>query len=352
MSSEAGYRGIFVISLSQTELDGVWAPSQNDLAIGSVWRWQGEAVRVDGSSELLLLDGGAAAEALRFRAARSARRYLGSVKPARTPSVSTPDTRPLGRGFRVTDGLKSYEISVLTEGAEGGHLAIAGELPPRHTDLFVTDHTMEAQSGTNLGPSGVICFTPGTSISTPNGARLVEEICPGDMVSTRDDGAQEVLWVGTRRMTGARLYAHPHLRPVRIRAGAMGEDRPETDLIVSPGHRMLVSGARAQALFNQSEVLVAARDLIDDQMVLTETGLRDVTYVHLLTSRHQILWANGLEAESFHPANADLDLLDPQQRIGLEALLPDIEGDPFSYGDYARRNLTTPEAAILRYAAV
>ena len=43
-------------------------------------------------------------------------------------------------------------------------------------------------------------------------------------------------------MTGARLYAMPHLRPIRFRAGALGQGRPEDDLLVSPQHRMLVQG--------------------------------------------------------------------------------------------------------------
>jgi len=179
----------------------------------------------------------------------------------------------------------------------------------------------------------------------------VEQIRAGDRLWTRDDGAQQVIWTGSRKMTGARLYAMPELRPIRIRRGAMGEDRPESDLIVSPRHRMLLRGPAAMALFNTPEVLVAAGDMIDDCRVHVDHSLREVTYVHLLLERHQILRANGLETESFHPANAALDMLDPAQRRGLAALLPQVEVDPRSYGDYARRNLSAPEAAILRHEA-
>ncbi|MFZ1728192.1 MAG: Hint domain-containing protein, partial [Albidovulum sp.] len=256
-------------------------------------------------------------------------------------------------GFVVTNGVESYALKAIR--ADNGDLLVMfdGQVPPTGVDLFVLelsgDHRTSAESPDKT--AGVICFTPGTAIETPEGQRLIEDIRPGDRISTKDDGSQEVLWTGQRRMTGARLHAMPHLRPIRIRAGAMGEDRPDRDLIVSPEHRMLVKAPSALSLFNQPEVLVAARDLVDGHLVLTETGLREVTYIHLMTERHQIVWANGLETESFHPANASLEMIDPGQRATLLGLMPEIATDPYRYGDYARRNLTAPEAAILLYQA-
>jgi len=148
-------------------------------------------------------------------------------------------------------------------------------------------------------------------------------------------------------MTGARLHAMPHLRPIRFRAGALGVGRPENDLLVSPQHRMLVNGPAARALFNTAEVLVAAEDLRNDHSILVDHSLREVTYIHILLDRHQIIWANGLETESFHPSNTALDTVAPDQRSGLLDLLPGLADNPHAYGDYARRNLSGSEAAIL-----
>ncbi|WP_245912947.1 Hint domain-containing protein [Litoreibacter ponti] len=193
----------------------------------------------------------------------------------------------------------------------------------------------------------VICFTQGTRIRLPEGDAPVENLNVGDWVQTKDDGPQEILWIGQRRMSGARLYAMPELRPVRLRAQALDTDVPDADLLVSPHHRILFSGHNAQALFNQPEVLVSARDLINDHSVYVDHSVKEVTYIHLLLSRHQVLWANGVQTESYHPANTTLKTVDPDQRAVLLALFPDLKRDLHSYGPYARRNLDRSEAAIL-----
>jgi hypothetical protein len=197
----------------------------------------------------------------------------------------------------------------------------------------------------------VICFTPGTRIRTDRGDVAVEEIAEGDRIQTKDNGLQDVLWKGEKRVTGARLYAMPELRPIRLRAGALGVDRPEDDLIVSPSHRMLVTGATARALFNSDEVLVSARDLIDDRTILRDLTLSEVTYVHLMLPRHEVVFANGLATESFHPGGEALASVEPWQRERLVEMMPELGADPMAYGDYARRALSQAEAAILMSGA-
>ena len=369
MSMGTGFYGTFVISWSQTELDGIRAAPLPSLITGAQWRWWGEAVRVDGPAGILVLQGAEGEADLRRRAARMVRRLIGAAGFAaearcnpetQLESGTDGDAGMPEQGFVVTDGLTAWQVTVIAvEGGAARLLMFTGQMPPAGRELWVVNRSLDGAEAMTRGPqagAGVICFTAGTLVDTPDGPRAVEQIRAGDRLWTRDDGAQQVIWTGSRRMTGARLYAMPELRPIRIRRGALGvgdrgEDRPQSDLIVSPRHRMLLRGPAAQALFNTPEVLVAAGDLIDGMRVHVDHSLREVTYVHLLLERHQILRANGLETESFHPANAALDMLDPAQRQALAALLPGVEADPVSYGDYARRNLSAPEAAILRHEA-
>ena len=347
---KTGFRGTFVISWAQTELDGVAGASLDALNVGSIWRWAGQSVRVDGPQELLLLSEAEGEADLRKRAALMVRRLMGAAIDPKAPAPVADGFSD--HGFVVTDGRSSYTVTLIEALPSASKLLMfIDEIPPADADLWVVRKTVDLaeQHGGTGASGGVICFTPGTMIETPQGRRPVEQLRQGDLVQTKDDGAQEIQWVGSRRMTGARLYAMPHLRPIRIRAGALGIDIPDGDLLVSPQHRMLVRGRAAQALFNAPEVLMSAIDMINERSISVDHALREVTYIHLLFARHQIVWANGLETESFHPANTSLETLDSGQRQALLALRPELGTDPHRYGEYARRNLSPSEAAILRH---
>jgi hypothetical protein len=350
-----GSLGTFVISWSQTEVDGLKAASMDHLTTGTVWRWTGAAVRVDGPQGVLRLEGAEGAADIRKRAARMVRRLVGAAvtgaasaeEAFEDPQADLPD-----QAFIVTDGHHSFTVTIIAVPDTGAHLLmLVGELPPSDQDLWVVRTSIDrTHSGAGARVAGgVICFTPETRIATPEGSRLIRDLRQGDRILTRDNGPQEVLWTGHRRMSGARLYAMPHLRPIRFKVNAMGLYRPDEDLWVSPQHRMLVKGAAAQALFNTPEVLVAAEDLINDSTIMVDHQLREVTYVHILLEQHNVVWANGLETESFHPSNTAMDTVDPAQREVLKEILPQVEVNPHSYGDYARRNISTSEAAILRH---
>ena len=350
---KTGPPGTFVISWSQTEVDGLKAAPLDVLSVGTTWRWGGAAVRVDGPQGVLLLEGAEGAADIRKRAARMVRRLVGSAVGTAEAPPSEDEVQDIpDQSFIVTDGHQSFTVTIIPVPDTGARLLmLVGDLPPPDQDLWVVRTAIDrTQSGAGARTAGgVICFAPGTRLATPQGARAIQDLRPGDLIQTRDNGAQPILWTGHRRMSGARLYAMPHLRPIRFKAGALGVGRPDEDLLVSPQHRMLLRGPAAQALFSTPEVLVAAEDLINDATICVDHALREVTYIHVMLEAHNVVWANGLETESFHPSNTALDMLDPVQRDVLLGLLPGIAGNPHSYGDYARRNLSASEAAILRH---
>ena len=352
---KTGLRGTFVISWSQTEVDGLEAAPIQSLDVGTAWSWRGELVRVDGPSELLRLDNADGQENDRRRAARMVRRLVGAARNNSKNLLAIEIQEPImDSGFVVTDGAQSYTVTVI----EVGHgapplLMFVDEIPPRDHDMWVVHHSLPRLNLDSSGPDagGVICFTPGTRIETPDGPRLVEELHEGDYVQTKDNGAQEIQWIGSRRMSGARLFAMPKLRPIRFRSGALGIDRPDQELLVSPEHRMLVQGDVAQTLFNASEVLVSAKHLINNSTITVDLAVREITYYHLLLPQHQIVWANGVETESFHPASTALSTLDSDDRRRLIDLFPSLEYEPHLYGGSARRSLSASEAAILMHEA-
>lgn len=357
---EIGKTGTFVLGLDQMQLDDrpcagllqTLNPSEGiSPELGQVWSWSGQPIRLEGTLGAVRLEDAIGNEHLRDRVKRRAGRTLGSG-PVRDPldAIEIPYLQPererLSRGFIVSDGLTSYTLVPIGQGRNRGVWCATG-LPESGKSYLVIQvaepapHTPEGQA------DDVICFTRGSRIATPEGSVAVEELRRGDFVSTRDDGAQEVLWIGQRHISGARLHVMPHLRPVRIRARALGPDQPDTDLLVSPKHRVLVRTDKARALFGADEVLVGADDLIDNRLVYTDHSVKSVDYFHLLLPRHAVLWANGVASESYHPASTSLETVDPDQRVELLDLLPELGSDLHSYGPYARRNLNRPEAVVL-----
>lgn len=347
-----GLNGTFVISWSQTTLDGLKAAPMESLTIGATWAWSGDVVRVDGPPGLLQLGQADGDANVRKRAARSVRRLVGAAVEG-IPELARRDDNDeplMDNHFVITDGLRSYSVTVIEVGPGARPLLMfLDTVPPRDADLWVVHATLDQRRARPGEPAdgGVICFTPGTRISTPNGLAPVETLREGDYVQTRDSGAQEIVWVGQRRITGARMFVRPSLRPIRINAGALGIERPDQSLLVSPEHRMLVRGPAAQALFNTNEVLVSADRLVNGKTIHVDLNVREVTYIHLLLANHNVIWANGVETESFHPANAQLSELSTTDRLRLLAKFPDLERNPHSYGAFARRNLSDSEATIL-----
>lgn len=348
-----GVRGTFVISWLQTEIDGSINAPRGALGVGAIWRWSGKAVRLDGPQDVLCLAMPSGEADIRKRAARKIQKMVGTALSgaALNAPLSGDDDTSLDHGFALTDGYRSFPASLIDVGPGAAPLLLfLDEVPPQNTDLWVVQVHMEAAEVNRMidQPNGVICFTPGTRIRTEQGDRRIDDIQAGDRIQTKDNGLQEVRWVGTKRVSGARLYAMPELRPIRLRRGALGIDRPDEDLLVSPLHRMLVTGARAQALFGSDEVLVTARDLVDDRLVIRDHSVTQVTYIHLMLDRHQVVFANGLESESFLPGAEAVAAVERSQRASLFDVMPEIEHNPLAYGDPVRRTLSRAEAAIMQ----
>lgn len=192
------------------------------------------------------------------------------------------------------------------------------------------------------------CFTPGTLIATPRGERRVEDLREGDKILTRDNGIQEIRWVGRRDMTRADLLAAPHLRPVLIRPGSLGNGLPERDMLVSPNHRMLVANERTALYFEEHEVLVAAKHLVDNRTIRTVETL-GTSYLHFLFDRHEVVLANGAWTESFQPGDQTLGGMGNAQRAEIFELFPDLKTREGVEGyTAARKTLKKHEAALLR----
>ncbi|SMX38034.1 Hint domain-containing protein [Octadecabacter ascidiaceicola] len=234
-------------------------------------------------------------------------------------------------------------------GGDTLQLGNLGVLTQAVRDTFVDDGTGSYSGSITLDDGSIlnfseieniICFTPNTRIATPTGLVAIEDLEVGDLVVTRDHGLQPIRWIEGRTVPAIDRFA-----PIKIRKNVLsGQDR---DLIVSPQHRVLFQGYRAELLFGESEVLVAATHLVDG-MDVTQDEAEMVTYVHILFDQHEIIYAEGAATESFHPGDIGFSAVGDAAREELFAIFPELRVDPRQYGSTARRCLKSHEAKLIR----
>lgn len=235
-----------------------------------------------------------------------------------------------GDGEQVVEGVTFYlddgsQIFMATDGTQ----LKDGEA----TGSKWVDSSTDVPVGSITAP----CFVIGTMILTPAGEVPVETLRPGDLVETYDHGPQPVRWVGQRTLPGRGALA-----PIRFAPEALGSTRT---LYVSPQHRMLLDDGRLELMFAEPDMLASACHLVNDDTVMVAPR-PEVTYVHLLFDRHEIVYAEGIPTESFHPGVEGVRGFGPGTRDELLAVFPELEDISASYGPYARPVLRGHEALI------
>lgn len=189
-----------------------------------------------------------------------------------------------------------------------------------------------------------ISFARGTRITMASGAQMpIEKLSVGDRVLTRDSGAQAVRWIGqtTVRATGA-------FAPIVIKAGTLNN---ANDLVVGPDHRLFVYQRSDQIGAGQSELLVKARHIVNDDTVFVQDG-GFVDYFQILFDRHYIIYAEGIAAESMLIDPRTRDALPPELLEKISAILPDHASYEEHGLDVQKTLLDRPDAIeLLRRAS-
>ncbi|MGH1465842.1 MAG: Hint domain-containing protein [Cognatishimia sp.] len=195
--------------------------------------------------------------------------------------------------------------------------------------------------------NSVICFANDTLIATMSGQRPVQSLQAGDKIITRDNGLQQIAWAGAKHLDAPTLAQHTDLRPIKIKAGALGNNMPERDIMVSPNHRMLIANDVTTLLFDERETLVAAKHLVGKDGVEI-ASVAETTYHHILFENHEVVLGNGAWSESFQPGDYSMGTLEDVQRAEIFTLFPELkaQGALENYAA-ARRSLNKKEAALL-----
>jgi len=214
----------------------------------------------------------------------------------------------------------TVELLMLRHRAQGRTAtseAYALPLSPMAPKVDYTLVRAETDPGeTRLSDIVCISFARGTHIALANGRQVaIENLSPGDRVLTRDHGGQPLRWIGQATLRAVGTFA-----PVVITAGTLGN---EGDLIVGQHHRMFLYQRERDRVADTAELLVQAKHMVDgDRVFLREGGFVD--YFSLVFDRHEIIYAEGIPAESLMVNDATLTHLPDELAAEVRQSFPGL----------------------------
>ncbi len=279
-----------------------------------------------------------------------------------TASVTGPDGSLLGAGRIYVEEVRWYEtsdgdaftVTVFEIDGEVMGFVPSQPLEPGQTYTYTgaTDagEKVSGQGNNNsqnnytfYERNSVPCFGPGTMIATQNGEIPVEWLDTSDMVLTRDNGFQPILWIGRSRMPRGYFRQYPDEIPIELPVGALGRGCPSHPLRLTGDHRVLIRAPQAELLFFCDEVLAPAKAWADAGRAQRTDPDGQIVLTHILLAQHHAIMAEGAWVESMFPGKETLRRVGADVVATLEALL----GPDMYTLQTARPSLTRKEAVFL-----
>lgn len=200
-------------------------------------------------------------------------------------------------------------------------------------EAFSAD-ALERVSRTSPGHhKGIACLASSATVVTQMGAKPVSELQVGDMLLTRDNGFQPILWVKPVHGDDAIPMA------VEINASQLQKGAPDDVVRLSGRQGVLLIDASLEEQFGSREVLVRAGDLLHLNGV-SEVESLDVAYA-VLMPRHEVIHVNGVWMESLVPDGEACKHFSAEDKAKLKELLPNLQTLPIERSYPAARNVLT-----------
>jgi Hint domain len=185
-----------------------------------------------------------------------------------------------GGGDKVNFDSATDVLTVTHGGATLETIQLSGDYT---SDAFKLHHS----DGVDTITLTAACYVRGARILSDRGNVAIEDLKIGDRVMTRSGETRPIIWIGQRKVDCA---SHPKpelVWPICVSRNAFGENLPERDLWLSPGHNVFSEG-----------VIMPIEALINEKTV-TQHRLQSVEYWHIELDAHDIVFAEGLPSESY-----------------------------------------------------
>lgn len=165
-----------------------------------------------------------------------------------------------------------------------------------------------------LGPTPKTWFGKRTPIDTTQGPVVADDLRPGHMVMTRDNGPKPLHAIHKITLPNRARFA-----PVLLRAPYFAR---YTDLLVAPGQLTLLSGVAVEYLFGEEAVLAPASALRDGNTALTDARRPTTACIALELATPDLIIADGCPLMcSDSTAPLPYRLLQDYETLPLQSLL-------------------------------
>ena len=180
-------------------------------------------------------------------------------------------------------GIDAGGVLQVSEGNTTVSLSVSGDPGGEYFHLAA-----DGSGGTLVSANSTPCFCRGTRIRTQGGERAVEDLRIGDEVMSCRGVSRPILWIGRRSFAGRFVAGNLDALPVVIHAGALADQVPQADLMLSPLHALWLDG-----------VLIPVRALVNGGSIRQFHAVKEVEYFHIEMESHDVIWAEGAPAETF-----------------------------------------------------
>ena len=217
----------------------------------------------------------------------TARTAVSQFSPVSSDRLARQDGRPQ----RMQPLMRRYEVAHLSPNGDIDDFSRIAPALPVFEDAFSA-------------------FARGTLIQTAKGPVAIEDLLPGDMIHTVDNGFQALKWKGSMMMIpNAEGLPVDRQQLTRIGADSFGFAKPHQDIILGPAARKFHQTAFVREITGRDGAFVPASDFVDGGSTVHIRPVSPVQVFHLGLIHQERILANGMEFESYHPGpNMRFDL--------------------------------------------
>lgn len=185
-----------------------------------------------------------------------------------------------GRPQRNQPLMRKYEVAHLTKDNQIEDLTILAPANPTFESCF-----------------GAIAR--GGVVATDQGMLAVEDLLPGDMVKTVDNGFQPLIWKGSINLVPGQIDSGLGL--LRIATDSFGAGHPMPDLVLGSYARTFHASDAIRRRLSREGAFVPVADLVDGIHVIEIRPVAAVRLYQLGFELHERVAVNGVEIETLHP---------------------------------------------------